>query len=139
MNGNSDELVLRVVGVGGGLVIFGFLYEISVKVVLVRDARLGNKLIQLVVGIADDIAVNRLCKAVAVAVVGVFGNSRAAVVGNGLLYQAVKLVILILNGAVGSSSGFFNLYALSGCPKGIFFLPKRHLMICIQWDDLNNI
>lgn len=70
LNGNSDEPVLRVVGVGRGLLALGFLDEISVEIILVGNARLGNKLIQLVISVLGNIAVNRLCKAVAVAVVG---------------------------------------------------------------------
>ena len=139
LNGNSDEPVLRVVGVDRGLLALNLLNKITVEVVFVSNASFRNKLVQLVVGIADDLAVYCFCQAVAVAVVGVLSDGRAVIVGHGLLYQSVKCVVLILNGAGGSSSGFFNLYALSGCSKGIFFLPKRHLMICIQWDDLNNI
>ena len=46
LNGNSDEPVLSVVGVGRGLVGFGFLDEISVEVVLVSNASFRNKLVQ---------------------------------------------------------------------------------------------
>ena len=96
-----------------------FFDEISVEVVLVSNASFRNKLVQLVVGIADDLAVYCFCQAIAVVVIGVLGDGRAVIVGHGLLYQSVKCVVLILNGAVGSGSGFLNLYALSGCPKGI--------------------
>ena len=81
------------------MVSFCFLDEISVEVVLVSNASFRNKLVQLVVGIADDLAVYCFCQAVAVAVVGVLGDGRAVIVGHGLLYQSVKLTILIINGS----------------------------------------
>ena len=82
---------------------------------LVSNASFRHKLVQLVVGIAGDLAVHCFCQAIAVAVICVPGDCRAVTVGHGLLYQSVKRVVLILNGAVGSCSAFLNLYALSGC------------------------
>ena len=82
LNGNSDEPVLRVVGVDRGLLALNLLNKNTEEVVFVSNARF-----------------NRLCKAVAVAVVGVLGDGRAVIVGHGLLYQSVKLTILIINGS----------------------------------------
>ena len=99
LNGNSDEPVLRVVGVDRGLLALNLLNKITVEVVFVSNASFRNKLVQLVVDIAGDLAVHCFCQAIAVAVVGVLGDCRAVIVGHGLLYQSVKLTILIINGS----------------------------------------